>query len=402
MGSMPSAEENTPRVLSSTAAARSPFHWRPGGSEPLPYLTLAVIAVSVIATLFSFAYRAETHAILSPQGAELWQQWKWHTLITSTFLHGDILHLVFNCYWTWIFGRVLESRLGRLRFLLLFLVTAWVSAVGQLAWSGNPGIGLSGVGYGLFGFLWVARKGNPAFASVITNGVIGLFCSWLLICVLLTETNVKAIGNAAHIMGLASGALAGWAWARSPSVALARGSLVALTMISFVPMFWAPWQDGWCAAKASDAMLKRDFDATLHWCAQIGPGTFDDWARKMEASVRDYRSKTAKHRSELLKLAEGSSDANVLNSVAWQLATSSHDAVRDGAQALAYATRACELDGWKNPAYLDTLAAAHAEVGNFQEAETWMQRALQNPQEHAGILKKHLEFFRSRKPWREP
>lgn len=402
MSSLPSAEENPPVPSGSAAAARSPFNWRPRESEPLPYLSLAVIAISMIATLFSAIDQAQTYAILCPQGAEIWQHWKWHALITSTFLHGDLLHLGFNCYWMWIFGRVLENRLGRWRFLLLFLVTAWVSAVSQLAWSGNPGIGLSGVGYGLFGFLWVARKGNPEFASVLTNGVIGLFCSWLVICVLLTETNIKAIGNAAHIMGLASGALAGWTWRRSPSVTLARASLAALTMLSFVPLFWAPWQDSWCAAKASNAMLQRDYDATLRWCAQIGPGTFDDWARKMEASVHEYRAGTAKHRDELLKLAEGSDNANVLNSVAWQLATSPHDTVRDGAKAVVHATRACELDGWKNPAYLDTLAAAHAEVGNFQEAEKWMQRALQNPQEHAEILKKHLEVFRSRKPWREP
>jgi serine/threonine-protein kinase len=39
------------------------------------------------------------------------------------------------------------------------------------------------------------------------------------------------------------------------------------------------------------------------------------------------------------------------------------------------ATRACELSEWQTPGFLDTLAAAHAEVGNFSDAEKWAERA---------------------------
>jgi membrane associated rhomboid family serine protease len=399
---MSPASDHTPEASPIATTAPSPFHWRHLGPGPWPIVTLVVIALSILATLLSFIHRTQVYEILCPQGAEIWHHWKWHALIGSAFLHQDILHLGFNCYWVWIFGRVLEARLGRMQFLLLFLVTTWMSSVGQLAWAGDPGIGLSGVAYGLFGFLWVNRKENAAFLSILTQGTIGLLCGWLVICVLLSMTEVKAIANAAHFLGLASGAAAGWAWRQGAANILARSSLAALIILSFVPLFWAPWQDSWCAAKAARAMERRDYDATLRWCARIHSERFEDWARKMEANVREYRARTTKHRGTLLKLAEDAKDANVLNSVAWQLATSPHDDVRDGAQAVIHATRACELDGWKNPAYLDTLAAAHAETGNFPEAEKWMQRALQNPQEHTDILKKHLKVFRSGKPWREP
>jgi tetratricopeptide (TPR) repeat protein len=56
------------------------------------------------------------------------------------------------------------------------------------------------------------------------------------------------------------------------------------------------------------------------------------------------------------------------NNFAWILATCPNEQLRDGKRALSCATRACELSSWKVPGHLCTLAAAHAECGNFPEA----------------------------------
>ena len=70
------------------------------------------------------------------------------------------------------------------------------------------------------------------------------------------------------------------------------------------------------------------------------------------------------------------SDAEGQQGRAWILATCPDAKIRNGAQAVASATRACELTGWKVPHTLTTLAAAYSETGNFAAAVEWQQKAL--------------------------
>lgn len=67
--------------------------------------------------------------------------------------------------------------------------------------------------------------------------------------------------------------------------------------------------------------------------------------------------------------------APTFNYLAWVWSTAPDPMVRNGRRALECATRACELSEWQTPGFLDTLAAAHAEMGNFADAEKWADRA---------------------------
>src|SRR5262249_27778449 len=70
-------------------------------------------------------------------------------------------------------------------------------------------------------------------------------------------------------------------------------------------------------------------------------------------------------------------DQPVLNVLAWTLATCSDDRQRDGKRALELATKACELSDWKDVQFLDTLAAAAAETGDFERAVRYEKQAIE-------------------------
>jgi tetratricopeptide (TPR) repeat protein len=95
-------------------------------------------------------------------------------------------------------------------------------------------------------------------------------------------------------------------------------------------------------------------------------------------------------------------DTRVLNNLAWLLATSPEDAVRDGKRAIELATKACELEDYKQAHILSTLAAAYAETGDFENARRWSQKAVDmNDPEHAKQLAEELASYKEEKPWRE-
>jgi tetratricopeptide (TPR) repeat protein len=95
-------------------------------------------------------------------------------------------------------------------------------------------------------------------------------------------------------------------------------------------------------------------------------------------------------------------DTLVLNNFAWVLATSPEDDVRDGKRAVELATKAVELTDEKEAHILSTLAAAHAETGDFDAARKWSQKSVDmNDPEHAEQLAKELASYQEDKPWRE-
>jgi len=73
-------------------------------------------------------------------------------------------------------------------------------------------------------------------------------------------------------------------------------------------------------------------------------------------------------------------DPQACNGRAWLLATCPDAKYRDGREAVEYGTKACELTGWKDAFYFDTLAAAYAENGQFAKAVEWQTKAVADPE----------------------
>src|SRR5207253_2758605 len=132
-------------------------------------------------------------------GPEPWR------LVTSMLPHVSLPHLVFNLYWLWVFGTFLEKSFGALRFLGIVVLFAAGSSAAEWALEGS-GVGLSGVGYGLFAMLRALRR-RPEFVGVADKDTATLFTVWFFVCIVTTWIGVMNVANVAHGAGAAIGYL---------------------------------------------------------------------------------------------------------------------------------------------------------------------------------------------------
>jgi tetratricopeptide (TPR) repeat protein len=95
-------------------------------------------------------------------------------------------------------------------------------------------------------------------------------------------------------------------------------------------------------------------------------------------------------------------DTGVLNNLAWVLATSTDDKVRNADRSIELGKKACELTKYEKPHILSTLAAGYAESGKWDEALKWSKKAVELGEgEVSEQLKQELESYEQKKPWRE-
>jgi serine/threonine-protein kinase len=133
---------------------------------------------------------------------------------------------------------------------------------------------------------------------------------------------------------------------------------------------------------APSAVMPYNFRAGVHYARQnYGLAVRDH----MEALKRDPRH------------------AGTFNQLAWLWSTCPDPDVRNGERARECATRACELTEWSEPGFLDTLAAACAESGEFDEAVKWQEKAMDlvagDPAKEADYQTR-LDLYHDRKPAR--
>jgi membrane associated rhomboid family serine protease len=134
---------------------------------------------------------------------------EYYRLVTAAFLHAGLLHLAMNMFALASLGPVLESALGRIRFVALYLLSALGGSTLSflLADPGTFGVGASGAIFGVFGaFYVVARRLGGDTRSILTLLVINLVITFV----------VPFIDWRAHLGGLITGALVASAFAFAP------------------------------------------------------------------------------------------------------------------------------------------------------------------------------------------
>lgn len=146
-----------------------------------------IVGVAALAVGVTIAWWAKVDIAPVLENAEIRRGQLWR-LVTSIFPHLDILHLAFNLYWLWILGTPVERVYGHARTLALFFLLAVGASSLDFAFD-RGGVGLSGVGYGLFGLLCVVSDRDERLRGAINQRTVKLFIGWFVICIITTITH---------------------------------------------------------------------------------------------------------------------------------------------------------------------------------------------------------------------
>jgi GlpG protein len=194
-------------------------------SKSMPYgvgpLTIVLIVLSLIVQVLQMAgyeanvlrelymtageqvgsYRQFARGLPEISQGEVWR------LFTPVLVHGGLLHLLLNMMWLLDLGSMIEGRQSTLRLGLLVVVIAVLSNLGQHATNGPNFCGMSGVVYGLLGYVAVKGKFDPASGLYLHPHTVAMMLIWFVLCLL---GIIPGIANTAHAVGLGLGALWGF------------------------------------------------------------------------------------------------------------------------------------------------------------------------------------------------
>ena len=133
------------------------------------------------------------------------QVWR---LVTPIFIHYGPMHLLFNMMWLHQLAGLVEIRRGSLHFAGIVLAIALCSNMAQYAATGTGFGGMSGVVFGVFGYVWMKSRFDPGAGLYIDRQNVVLMLIWGLVC---TTGLMGPIANWAHGVGLATGMAIGYA-----------------------------------------------------------------------------------------------------------------------------------------------------------------------------------------------
>ena len=183
-------------------------------------ITSSIIVINILIYLltafFSRSFNIDIWVLIffGAKVNELISQGQVYRLITSAFLHGNLIHVFFNMYALFNIGGLIEKVLGKKSFLIIYFFSAFTSSF--LSYSFNPSVsvGASGAIFGLLGALVVlSLLGNEN----INKGLLYNILMIIGINLVIGFAGRNIIDNFGHIGGLIGGLLSTW-----PLVRLAK------------------------------------------------------------------------------------------------------------------------------------------------------------------------------------
>ena len=166
-------------------------------------LILINIAMYILSLIVSDNY-TESLVILGANNKNLVLNGEFYRLIASAFLHGSLLHLFVNMYSLWVIGSQVETYIGKIKFLIIYLLSTLMGSLFSIVFLDNSlSVGASGAIFGLMGsLLYFGYHYRLYLSNALTNQIVPI-----IILNLILGFSSSSIDNAAHIGGLIGGYL---------------------------------------------------------------------------------------------------------------------------------------------------------------------------------------------------
>jgi rhomboid protease GluP len=178
---------------------------------------------------------------LGAAGTYPWNLGRWWTIFTGIYLHGGVLHILFNVLWIRQLGPAVEEVYGPARLVVIFTVAG---AVGFLVsnFVGHPfTIGASGAVFGLLGAIVAfGQKRGGAFGAMVLRQY-----GYMALLMFVLSFFMRAVNNAAHAGGFVGGLAAGLVlslaeWRRETALDwLLAAACIAVTLLGFALSLWS-------------------------------------------------------------------------------------------------------------------------------------------------------------------
>lgn len=170
-------------------------------SKKTPYITYILIFINILFYVLSITSNSFYNSMVLNPSKIL--NGEYYRLLSCIFMHGGIIHLICNMYCLYVIGPQVESFFGKIKYIVIYLLSGIIGSLMSLAITNSISLGASGAIFGLlgsilyFGYHYRVYLSQAIKSQIIPLIVLNLFLGFIL----------SGVDNAAHIGGLIGGIL---------------------------------------------------------------------------------------------------------------------------------------------------------------------------------------------------
>lgn len=239
-------------------------------ARKIPFVTLTIALLTTIVEVLTLINRDAMWANLSADWTLLYAQHQPWRIVTSPFLHHNLLHFFDNLVFLCLFGWQIEPVHGRVKTVGIFLGAMMTSHVMSITFTHDWIVGISGGVCGLFGFSLIANRRTPWWTTLTHRPLHTLYLANLIAPLIPFFANLGGFrtSHMSHLGGILYGLAFGVIFLLMPRDSRWRWAIIALPFLLFASQFYSPWQIEWRLVMKPPILVTPNIDCRIRSAEQ--------------------------------------------------------------------------------------------------------------------------------------